>query len=566
MKFVYVLIISIFLMGFLLYPFKAYCQTKDPAYTAFSKLLEESLSYFPVVSGKVVSVHDDRAILDKGQRDRMKKGMRVQLFKEDVSFVHPVTREFLGKVEKPIGTAEVIDVSENTSEVVLLDGEKEGLRDALFKVSMTKIRTLFFQDDINWYLADSYYQKLKEQGRFELIDSSLQTSDFKALTEEAIKKGAEVIIVIDSEKKLHSTTVRQRLFWAKDAKPFSESSITVDPAFVQSLLARSRPFLTADTNILLSYQVSSSISRIAIGDLDGDGQLEIILATSNSLSVYQPSTDLKLLWDIRTPSADQILWIDTVRIEGHRQDSVIVTVYKDGVVDSYIYQIVDGQTTRLAERKNAFLRAFGDRIIEQAYSRLEGFDGKVYFLNYVNGTFTRGESVRLPQGINIYDFSPIESPDGKKAMLAWDDRGVLNLYSPTGVISWRSPEDLGGFTTTIKKDSPIFMIDRGQWAIKDRIMPKSGGVLVPKKIPVFGMAKGLGYRESEINLLWWNGLSVEQTTVVNKLDGEILDFGLLNDRLVVLCKPIMGVRLSNVLKASSPFVNTLYVISVRGLY
>jgi len=539
-----------------------YGQAKTP----LDALMQDLLSYFPVVSGKVVSQDGKGAVIDKGSKDNIKQGMRVHIFREDASFVHPVTREYLGKVQKPIGVAEVVRVMDNRSEVTLLDKEAGDIKGALFKVSTSKIVALFCQTEINWSLAEHYYRMLKEGGRFELIDSASEAADLAVLTEEARKKGADIVIVIDSKKGLESTKVRQRVVWSKDAKTLSEREVTLEAGYVQSLIAKSRPVLFGDSNILLSYQVSPSIKKIAIGDIDGEGSPEVILATATSLSVYQPSADLKLLWDFQTSLSEEILWIDTLPIEGSRQEAIIVVTYRDGEVTSSIYLLKAGTLSKVAERKDAFLRRYGNSMLEQGYSKRDGFDGRVFNLRFTNGQLVRGEAIRLPERVNIYDFSPIESPEGKKGFLVWDEKGVINLYSSTGIISWSSGEDLGGFSTVFKKESIIPMLDRGEWSIKDRMVPISGGVLVPVRKPILGMAKGLGYKESAIRFLWWNGLSVEQFTVADKLDGEVLDYGLLNDRLIVLCKPIMGVKVSNILKGANPFVYTLYVISVRGIY
>lgn len=568
MRLMGVLIIGLAFTGllYLVCPSYAQPQQKVSHEGPFGTLIDDILTYFPSVSGKIASSDGKIATIDKGRRDKIKVGMRLYIFKEGVSFIHPVTKEYLGKVEKPIGIAEVVNVMDNQAEIKLLSGDGEGLNDALFKVSMNKIRALFYQTDVNWFLADHYYQILKDSGRFELIDSAVESFDTGALSEEARKRGAEIIIIIESKKGLDASLLRQRLLWALDAKSLSEREVALETGFVQSLIAKSTPFLAADSTILLSYQVPSSIKRIAIADVDGDGSPEIILATATSLSVYQPSTDLKLLWNFQTALSEEILWIDTIAMEGSRQEAIIATTYRNGEVVSSIYLLKAGALNKVAERKDAFLRRYGNAMIEQGYSRQEGFDGRVFILNYKDGQLVMGDALKLPERVNIYDFSSIESPDGKKGLLVWDEKGFLNLYSSTGVISWRSVEDFGGFSTAFKRDSPIAMIDRGEWSIKDRLIARSGGVLVPKRKPILGVAKGLGYKESEIKLFWWNGLSVEQFTLADRLDGELLDYGILNDRLIVLCKPIMGVKASNILKGANPFVYTLYVISVRGIY
>ncbi|HIJ60991.1 MAG TPA: hypothetical protein HPP56_10350, partial [Nitrospirae bacterium] len=465
-----------------------------------------------------------------------------------------------------LALAEITSVKETEAEIKLLTKVEDNINDSLFKIPRSKIKALFFQGDINWYLADSYYQMLKDSGRFELIDSTMETLDMSKLSEEASKKEVDLVIIIDSDKKTDVTSIRQKLYWGKDFKAISDKTIILKPGYVQSLMTKALPLITSDSNILLTYQVPNTIKKIALADLNGDGSPDIILATENSFSIYQPSTDLKLLWDFSNFTSDQLLWIDSIDIDMSKRDSLIVTAYKDGEVKTSVYKLIDNNLKELVSLRNVFMRRLGNSLIGQEYSRSQGFESKIYYYDYKDGKLVRGAAVIIPEKVNLYDFSPIESPDGKKGLIVWDDKGFLTLYSSSGIISWRSAEDFGGFTTKIKRESPIFMIDRGEWSVKDRLVQKGGGVLAPKRKPLFGMAKGLGYKESEIKVLWWNGLSVEQITLIDKLDGEILDYGLLNDRLLVLCKPLMGIKPLNVLKGSNPFLNTLYVISVKGFY
>ncbi|MCX8068877.1 MAG: hypothetical protein N2738_00055, partial [Thermodesulfovibrionales bacterium] len=221
--------------------------------------MDEILINFPIVSGKVISYDGEKAIINKGTKDKLKAGIRLTLYREDASFVHPVTREFLGKVEKQIAIAEIIKVRDSESEIRLLTKVEGDLKDALFKISTTKIKALFFQGDINWYLADSYYQLLKDSGRFELIDSALENLELSRLSEESLKKEVDIAIVIDSDKKIDNPTMRQRLYWGKDFKPISENTIYLEAGFVQSLMSKTMPFVATDSNILLTYQVHNSI-------------------------------------------------------------------------------------------------------------------------------------------------------------------------------------------------------------------------------------------------------------------------------------------------------------------
>ena len=79
--------------------------------------------------------------------------------------------------------------------------------------------------------------------------------------------------------------------------------------------------------------------------------------------------------------------------------------------------------------------------------------------------------------MNIYDFTFINEPDGKKLVLAYDDAGYLNLYDE-GIRIWRSRGDYGGFQTTFKRTAPTIMMESGVWAVKDRLLCRTGKYLL----------------------------------------------------------------------------------------
>ncbi|MCX8027264.1 MAG: VCBS repeat-containing protein [Thermodesulfovibrionales bacterium] len=561
-------VISIFLLVFL--PFILIVSTHKDAScqdiaSEFEPLITDIVSYFKPVSGVVLKTND-AIVIDKGQNEAIKKGMRVSLFREDLGFVHPVTRENLGKIEKMVGLAEITNVSLKDAQLKILSGEIESIDGLKYKIKQSKIKALFLQTNINWYLADIYYHILKSNGRFELIDSSLDAFDITKLSQEAKKQSAEIIVVIDSEKDANKTQVRQRVYWASDMAMLTEKKVDLSSGFVQSIMNKQTRFVSADSNILLTYQVSRQIQRIALTDLDGDGNQEIILATRDNFAVYQLGTDLKLIWEFKTAVSDEILWLDVIRFNNTKGDSVVLTIMKDKEVKSIIYKMENNQLQPLVIADSLFLRVIGNTLIGQEYSKIEGFENKVFEYHIKDGKLIKSEAFPIPKGVNLYDFCPIESPDGKKALLTLNDNGFLTVFSNKGIILWQSNEEFGGYSQSYKKLSNIEMIDRGQWSIKDRLISRGGGVLIPKRNPIFGYAKGLGYKSTDIILLWYNGITVEQNKIIENLDGEVLDYNITDNRLIVLSKPPLGVKPANILKGQNPFVNTIKIINLKGIY
>lgn len=533
---------------------------------SLNDLKNEILSYFEPVTGKVISVDGNSVTIDVGAQKSVKPGIRLHVFKEGVTFIHPVTKEPLGRIEIPVGNIEITATTPNDATGIIIKGKPEDFLNAKIKIPGTKIKVLFFQGNVDWFLGDAYYQMLKDSGRFELIDTSVEADDMQKIVSEARAKGAEAVLFLNAENFMDHINLTQKLFWASDAKQFSEKNVPVNIAYVKELRFKSGFFGHKEGDVLLSFQLPFRARHIAVGDMDGDENPEIVIASGDAIRVYKPGVDLKLLWEFNVPSTSEVLWLDTVDTNKNKKDEILITSMRDGEITSYIYELKDSGFVQIYKAKNTFIRRLANNatIIGQGYTKSDGYDGSVFYLAYSNGTYQKGDNIKLPEGVNIYDFQFINSSDGKQAILAWDDKGYLNLYNEKGVRIWISKEDFGGFSARFKRESPTIMVERGDWSVKDRLFVKSSEVLAPKRKPLLGIAKGLGYKSSEIRSFWWNGVTVEERGLLEEIGGEILDYAVIGDRLIVLSKPLFGIRASNILKGESPFGTMLYIFSLKG--
>jgi hypothetical protein len=539
-------------------------ESKSRQEASLNALKNEILSYFEPVAGKIISVDGNSIKIDIGAQKSVKAAMRLHAFKEGVSFVHPVTKESLGRIEIPVGSIEITATTSNDASGIINKGKPEDFLNAKIKIPGTKIKVLFFQGNVDWFLGDAYYQMLKDSGRFELIDTGVETYDMQKIVSEARAKGAEVVLVLSAEDFADHINLTQKLFWASDSKLFSEKTMPVNTAYVKELRFKSGFFGAKEGEVLLSFQLPFGARHIAVGDIDGDGDPDIIIASGNFIRVYRPGVDLKLLWEFKVPSTSEVLWLDVVDTNNNKRDEIIITSIHDAEVNSYIYELKGSEFVQLHRAKNAFIRRLGNGIAEQGYTKDNGYDGNVLSLIYSNGTYRKGDSIKLPEGVNIYDFQIVSSSDGKQAILAWDDSGHLNLYNEKGVRIWISREDFGGFSSKFKRQSPTVMVERGDWSVKDRLFVKNNEVLAPKRRPLLGIAKGLGYKSSEIRSFWWNGITVEERGLLEEIGGEILDYAVVGDRLIAISKPLFGIRAQNILKGESPFGTMLYIFSLKG--
>ncbi|MCI0468865.1 MAG: hypothetical protein L0Y62_02230 [Nitrospirae bacterium] len=525
---------------------------------------DEILSYFSPVAGAVTSVKGDVIKINVGAKNLAKKGMRLYAFKEGAPFIHPLTKEELGKIETPIGGIEITSVGANESTGIIISGTPLDFAKAKVKIAGLKIKILFCQGNLSWAIGEAYYQMLKETGRFELLDTGAEDCDMSKVTSEAKTKGADIVLMLHSSESGDGIRLSQKLVWTSDSKVFSEKKAALDAAYVKGLKAKGGAFSLMEDEVLLSFRLPFGARRLAVGDLDGDGKQEMLITFGDKIAAYKPGVDLARHSQIIVPLGADVLWIDTLDSNKNSRDEVLAVAIKDGEITSYIFEFDGSGFKQIKKLEDTFIKRLGNGIVGQNYTKRDGYDGDVFRIRYDNGKYIKGDKFKLPPDVNIYDFTFLHSPDRKISVLAWDERGYAYLYNEDGVKTWASSESFGGFPLKFKKESPTVMVERGEWSIKDRFIDRDAEILVPKKKPLAVMAQGLGYSSSSIRSLWWNGFTIEEKAFIERISGEILDYAIAGDRLIVLSKPFLGTTPQNILKGENPFGTMLYIFSLKG--
>lgn len=523
----------------------------------FLELKKELLSFFPQISGKVIKIEQNILILDRGIKDGAKVGQRVLIFEETAPLLHPVTRQIIGKSEKIVGLAEVIEVQKEQSKALLIEGSINEKIDVSFKIPKSKIKIFFAQGNTEWALGEGYYRELKLTDRFELIDAPVNVTDIDELIEKG--KVADVLIFLKSLKHNDILKISQELYWIKDKKLFSTKEIEISPVALKQLRQKYATFIVPEGHTLLSFRLSRNIKRIAAGNFDGSSVNQILIVSDKEISLYKIEVDLKLLSNYLIPVSGEIIWFDTGDIDNDGKDEIVLSLKKDERIISFLIKWLSNEFYEIAKINDSFLRIYNGKLVVQKYSPSLGFEGEVFYAVASQGEIKQLAPVEIPIKANIYDFYTVGD-----VIFKWENDGFLSIYDKRGILLWISQEPLG-FGQQFEKKTGIEMLTLGKWRIPDKTRLINNGIVFIKKNPLLGAVNisTLGYKSSRLYLLQWTGINLEPFEITEEISGEIIDYSVFSDRLFILVKPPFGVNPKRILQGENPFETILHILSFK---
>jgi hypothetical protein len=162
------------------------------------RMTDDVLSFFKPVHGVITKVEGKTGFVNIGGKD-VRKGMRFTIVREEAPFRHPVTKELLGNMESFIGRLEIREAAADSAVGEIVEGDpREGDK---IRISEIPVNILFCQSrGVEWQIADSYYRKLKDTGRFNIIDTAVETEDPAEVIREAKRLQADVALLLTAKK------------------------------------------------------------------------------------------------------------------------------------------------------------------------------------------------------------------------------------------------------------------------------------------------------------------------------------------------------------------------------
>jgi TolB-like protein len=303
-------------------------------------------------------------------------------------------------------------------------------------------------------------------------------------------------------------------------------------------------------NFVKTRNFNMGLQGIDVGDVDGDGAMEVILANKSEVQVFdRDESRLNTIGTIRV-SGYQIHNVNVADLDGDGRAEIYISASDPQIPGSLAVEWDGKQFATLFENARWYIRpmnipGIGPVLVGQAAGLVPVVEG-VYVLTLKNGSLSRQERLPLPAKVNLFNFAYADlDGDDKKEVVALDESFKLQVIRG-GSVSWKSEERFCGTKRYIGGDprmmpgtnptrspevdgvgeryketfipSRILVTDVDHDGAEDLILnlnPSTLTTVTPRLIQ---------YMSGTLVGLKWNGLGLEEMWRTRKIDGYVVDY------------------------------------------
>jgi hypothetical protein len=299
------------------------------------------------------------------------------------------------------------------------------------------------------------------------------------------------------------------------------------------------------------YPLDGPVRAVALGDLDGDGRAELVVADEQILTTYRWSEGGSpvTVEGAAFRAEGLVLSVDAAPVTGPGRAQLIVVDQRGEGRTGVRARVLEWGPSGfrvLYETAGRYLRVVRvgteDWLLEQDAGETEPFEPDIRRLVWDGERFRDGVRLRLPRGVSIYGLALVRlsgSPDPDVVAFTNDYR--LNVWTARGQRLWTSSDALGGSAVTFEFFSTGRAVnqeagDQAVARIAGRVVPLAGAsateILVYENIlPAFQQGRGLMprlaatlFNRGRIHRLRWKDGAFVRVWQSGTTEGYIADF------------------------------------------
>ncbi len=551
---------------------------EDPYRKVSLALGQELVAFFPPVEGFVVSVKGEEVFTDLGEKDLVRQGVELLVYRPGADIVHPATGEVLGQFEENLGYLALREVREKYSRGMMAEGAAQVRSGDRVRITARRLRALLLLSGgapgiDTWRLSQALAEMGEVSKRFQILEEpewrpSLQavgrtldevltdTGSLRRLGEEV---PAELLLIVRPQRRedvtellLEVLSLRTGFTLGEFARPWSAG-----PGAVEARIPPPTPE-TGPAAEYLNKELPTAVRSMIAEDLDGDGRLEILISDGRRLTIYRwEDGGLIWKWEERGPLFWQVLYLEAGDVDADGRIEIFTTAVRHGRLKTTVWSWEKNGRENRAEVEGVFLRVLrrpggGTVLFGQRRGVREVFSGRVEEYTCDEGSCRPAGRGVLPRGVNLFGLGLADlAGDGKMQILSLSEGGLLRVYSEEGQPIWQGSEHYGGYPVKITaadlfgsfalSDDGSKDLDETDYdarvkdfrkAFQGRVLIEggpSGGdpvrVMIPRNFADLGftLSRWRAYGKGEIVSLKWEGGGFVEASRSRAFEGYISD-------------------------------------------
>jgi len=529
----------------------------------------------------IIGFEGDQVLIDRGTADGVFQGMELEVFREGGEFKHPLTMEALGRLDKDLGMLRILQVRERYAVAAITKrAEKAEMRQGdQVRVSMARMIVAFpnvevegVKDANTRAVTKDLGAALLRTGRFELIeerqlrsmvlaDKNLAAAEFadpRILKQLSERGKAQALLMGRLTPHPNGASLDVQAFSTLTGNPLLLASSVVKPAAVApdrpspaspkdsgaprsrppgpsaaapvdlpkvSTRRPARPRLSSE-GFRLGPEFDRPMQALAVGDLDGDGTPELLLAAADRLLLHRiDGRRLHQITELALTGKETVVVLETADLTGDGRAEVIMSLSQKGRVRSLILQLKDGRLEAVWEVPNVVLHVLSSdektaQLFGQEVPQAGRPSGPIHRYTWDGRSYTRGQMLDAPTGLPLAGLQLADLGGGVGiGYLTLKEGGVLEVHSQAGKLA--SYADSGRLASSGRGASPRILVEGGEDGARPEI------ILGREEASGPAMLRWITRRKAaRLTALRWNDARLEQVWQTPLFEGTLADYGI----------------------------------------
>ena len=300
-----------------------------------------------------------------------------------------------------------------------------------------------------------------------------------------------------------------------------------------------------------------SLQGMDVGDVDGDGQLDVVMADKRKVYVYHLINNrLAEFASVDMPARSKVHAVSLADLDGNGKAEIYVSAADDYKPYSWAYAWDGSRLDVLLADIPWYIRVLdipgeGPTLIGQRGGQDSLLLAGIFKLMRDGTEVVPQERIVMPDYVNLFEFALGDvTGDGAREIVAVSRANRLYVVRPNGSVLWVSDDFYGGTSRYIGEEYDLVGrqgLDINSSSPTDVIGKEGSGkrIYIPSRLitmdvngdgkddvivnkNISELARHLenykSYKAGEISALGWNGIALVEIWQTKKIDGYIPDF------------------------------------------